>query len=122
LSERRLGRGNRNAERRVRHEVEIHVMAEGDRRRVAAMLAANADLEIGPRFAPDVERPRSTTSAAQGKLSRLQRSILARGRGAFLWRSGLRFLRRIEAHRNVLGYRMGDLALTHDDKVGAETL
>ena len=46
---------DRHAERRARHVIELDLMAERDRSRVAAMFAADADLETGR-----VLRPRST--------------------------------------------------------------
>ena len=50
--ERRLRRGeagDRDAERRARHVVEMRRLAEGDRGRIAAVLAADAELDVGPR-------------------------------------------------------------------------
>ena len=49
LAERRLGSGesgDRHPERRARHIVEPDIVAERDRRRVAAMLTADADLQL----------------------------------------------------------------------------
>src|SRR5215510_5470591 len=54
LAERGLGgreAGDGNAERRAGDVVERELMAEGDRGRVAAVLAADADLELGARLA-----------------------------------------------------------------------
>src|SRR5262245_59336866 len=54
LAERGLGgreAGDGNAERRAGDVVEREFMAEGDRGRVAAVLAADADLELGARLA-----------------------------------------------------------------------
>src|SRR5689334_22706178 len=48
LTQRRLRRRkprDRHAERRARYVVQIHLVAERDRRRIAAVLAADADLE-----------------------------------------------------------------------------
>src|SRR3954447_11381637 len=55
LAERGLRGGeprDRHAERRARHVVEPDLVAEGDRGRVAAVLAADADLELGAGLAP----------------------------------------------------------------------
>src|SRR6266513_5576041 len=52
LLERRLGRGETgdgHAERRAGHVVHAHTVTELYRRRLAAMLPADADLELGPR-------------------------------------------------------------------------
>src|SRR5436305_13161617 len=49
LAERGLRRGeprDRHAERRARHVVEPDLVAERNRRRIAAVLAADADLEV----------------------------------------------------------------------------
>src|SRR5947207_14791325 len=49
LAERGLRRGeprDRHAERRARHVVEPDLVAEHDRSRIAAVLAADADLEV----------------------------------------------------------------------------
>src|SRR5689334_3747614 len=43
--------GDRHAERGAAHVVETDAVAEHDRGRVAAVLAADADLEAGPRLA-----------------------------------------------------------------------
>src|SRR5689334_10607392 len=43
---------DRHAERGARHVVEADLVAERDRSRIAAMLAANADLELAARLAP----------------------------------------------------------------------
>src|SRR6185369_629220 len=52
LAQRRLGRrqtGDGHAVRRSGYVIEPEFLAEGDARRVAAMLAANAEFEVGPR-------------------------------------------------------------------------
>ena len=59
VAERGLGRGeagDRDAERRARHVVEPDPLALGDRLRVAAVLAADPELEVRA----CVERPLST--------------------------------------------------------------
>src|SRR3989475_9545967 len=59
LLERRLGRGetgDRHAERRAGHVVHAHTVTELHRRRLAAMLPADADLELGPRSPAELDR------------------------------------------------------------------
>src|SRR5690242_15682735 len=59
LAERRLGGGkpgDRHAERRARDVVEPDPMAESDRRRIATMLAADAELELGAHLAAALGR------------------------------------------------------------------
>ncbi len=54
LAQRRLRGGqarDRHAERRTRHVIEPDFVAKGDRGRIAAVLAANAELEIFTDFA-----------------------------------------------------------------------
>src|SRR5580658_419466 len=54
LAQRGLRRGeprDRHPERRARYVVELDLVAERDRRRIAAMLTANPELEVSPRFA-----------------------------------------------------------------------
>src|SRR5512135_347959 len=54
FAERGLRRGktrDRHAKRRARHVIELGFVAERNRRRIAAMFAADADLEFGPRLA-----------------------------------------------------------------------
>src|SRR5262249_16543658 len=58
LAERGLRRGeprDRHPERRARHVIEPDLVAEGDRSGVAAVLAADADLELRPRRAPTLD-------------------------------------------------------------------
>src|SRR5712691_10744219 len=59
LLERRLGRGETgdgHAERRAGHVVHAHAVTELHRRRLAAMLPADADLELGPRSPAELDR------------------------------------------------------------------
>src|SRR5208282_4795244 len=46
---------DRHAERRARHVVEIDLVAEGDRSGIAAVLAADADLQLGTDFPPALD-------------------------------------------------------------------
>src|SRR5207244_7804144 len=46
---------DRHAERRAGHVVEPDLVAEGDRGRIAAVLAADADLEPAPSLAPALD-------------------------------------------------------------------
>src|SRR5580704_5113978 len=59
LAERRLGgsqAGDRHAERRAGDVVETDLVAERDRGGVAAVLAANAELDVGPHLAAALDR------------------------------------------------------------------
>ena len=64
--------GDRDAERRARHVVETDLVAERDRIGIAAVLAADAELEIGTRRAPRSQPMRtswptpSTSSLSNG--------------------------------------------------------
>src|SRR6266699_2934543 len=54
-----LGRGqtgDRQAERRAGHVVHAHAVTELHRRRLAAVLPADADLELGPRSPAELDR------------------------------------------------------------------
>src|SRR5262249_52365932 len=58
LAERRLGGGeprDRHAERRARHVIEPDLVTEGDRGGSAAVLAPNAELDVGPHLLPALD-------------------------------------------------------------------
>src|ERR1051326_7156252 len=48
--------GDRYAERRAGNVIEPDLVAEGDRGGIAAVLAANAELDIGPHLLPALDR------------------------------------------------------------------
>src|SRR6185503_14068046 len=52
---RRAQTRDRNHERRARHVRHAHLVTELHRRRLAAVLAADADLEVGPRAPPALD-------------------------------------------------------------------
>src|SRR4029077_8948062 len=59
LLERRLGRGETgdgHTERRAGHVVHAHAVAELHRGRLAAVLPADADLQLGPRSPAELDR------------------------------------------------------------------
>ena len=77
-TERRLRRGqprDRHAEGRARDVVEPDLLAERDRRRVAAMLAADAELDVGLRRAARA-RPRARTSSPTPSRSSADERVL----------------------------------------------
>src|SRR2546427_1285779 len=48
--------GDRHAERRAGHVIQAHVVTELHRRRLAAVLSTDADLELGPRSPAELDR------------------------------------------------------------------
>src|SRR5262245_52221862 len=86
LPQPRLRRGepcNRHAERRARHIFEAEQMAERDRRRIAAVLAADSDLEFGARLAPtlDADTHQFADALAVDRHERIGLQDAARGVG-----------------------------------------